>query len=577
MNMRGYLRAALIVVLGVVPLLLSCGGGGGGSTSPAPAGPSISGTAAIGSAAGHKKIEIIDDDGNPASGVTDGEGKFMIPTTGLTPPYLLRVITSAPTTTLYSVSADLNATTTINITPLTDLIIRSWYKVKTVDIDAAFANPVPAANKPPSPDAVSLIHNLIKNMIQLWLDKNGVTSSDFNLISTPFTAASVSVPATGIDKVLEQAWINAGPGSIVLSDGTTTQNSTLSTYLSNLTASTTTVSVVTGSNVDSGNNDMTVVPTSPEEKSALESINALLSDLSNTINARGAALVESDLLTILDPGLLESGLNQAQVAARLVADHKGTTASLAVMTILQFDTTNVQARIRGGRNGPWYFKKIGSRWLISGNDRIALVTLTTQYSNNQQDPSKSGLKVSTRIEALPGVVSGVTITGGGIWNIPTTVPYSGLVSYPSHTIDMFQTGSGILPQAPPKDTPFTVTISTVASGTIRYELLSNAYTTEPIIFTNITGTTLAAANLDIPTTVTWTEPLTFPILSRTIRINIQTAVPQDICIISISATTSSSTITIPSTCNGNPTTLVGLGMYIRGVNMESTAAIWRFQ
>ena len=596
MKMRIGQRVFLSVVLGVIPVLLSCGGGGSSSPPPASSGPMITGTAATGAAQGHRPIEIGDDNGNHGNGETDGKGNFSIPSTGLTPPYLL-MVTTATGSKLYSVSADLNATTTINITPLTDLIIRSWYSAQTpsVDIDYAFNN-LPT-HPAPKPESVSLIHNLIKNVVQLWLNNNGVTSTDFNLISTPFTAGSITVPGTGLDKVLDQAWVNAATGQIVISNGTTTQNTTLNAFLTSLTASTTTVSQVTGSTVESGNNDITSVPTTTVEQAALAGINTTLANIANTITSRGFLLSAADLQPYMDLALMHDGMNQVLFAnvTRLMAFQMMATGQnllFKVKAVKSIDTVNNVADVSLSDNGPDTFKirqiqfkwDTGTgKWLVYGNRRVANVDLRPIMTNQQGNtcPTCSGPAVNVKVEAQPGVVTSVSVTGGGIWNSPTTVDPLDQVDYGYGFIrDRFWKSSLVIPALPPKDSEFTITVTKAAGGTDRYTESSSAYTLEPISITKINGAVprikIADAHLGSAISVEWTEPKTFAIKSRSLNYQVFTTGPT--CMgESSSVGITTGTINMPNNCSGNySVTQVNLSAMIFGVNGETTSALWVF-
>jgi len=588
MKMRVGQRVVLSVVLGAVPFIFSCGGGGGGSAPQTfTKTPGIYGTAAVGLGQPYRPIDIGDINGNKGSGETDGNGDFSIPTVGLTPPYLLRV-TTATGSKLYSVSADLNATTTINITPLTDLIIRSWYKVKNINIDAAFDNsPASDANKPPAPETVSLIHNLIKNTVQLWLDKNGVTSSDFNLISTPFTAGSASVPGTGIDKVLEQALINASTGSIVLSDGTTTQNSTLNAFLSSLTASTTTVSQITGSTVESGNNDLTTLPTTTVMQAALTGINTTLANIANTINTNGWSLTAAHLQPYLDPSMKNDGFNQsesAQILRMMVFSAKASGKSVLynLKTIKSLDTTTNVAEVKLDGIGPAFFRKVSGTWLISGNDRVANIAVSAVMNTRQGiNPCPGvcdGTKMTVKVDALQGTISSVTVTGGGFWNTVAVPKVSTVaVTGAGINLDRFWLDSDRIAKLPAKDTPFQVIVTPVSGPTVMYTIMSNAYTTEPISITNLSGSTLSVANLDNPLAVNWTKPISFPIQGMFFGYQAyapsRTAPSPLVCTggVNLSGTAApSATVTILRTCQGTDVGSVNLDVVVNGVNGEAS-------
>src|SRR5207237_1041102 len=95
---------------------------------------------------------------------------FSASTTGLTAPLLLRVATASGTT-LYSVTADAQASTVANLTPFSDLLVRSWYGVQGVAPDAAFN--APAANPPPLPTQVNLIGAELLAAAQLAINSYG--------------------------------------------------------------------------------------------------------------------------------------------------------------------------------------------------------------------------------------------------------------------------------------------------------------------------------------------------------------------------------------------------------------------
>ena len=126
--------------LSILFAISSCGGGGDGSSNPTPTASTISGTAATGNPIESAQVTVLDSTGATASGTTGTDGSFSISFSEPKPPYILKVTTSSGTT-LYSVSADSETTTTINITPLTDMIIRLWYAVQNGSVEDSFTNP----------------------------------------------------------------------------------------------------------------------------------------------------------------------------------------------------------------------------------------------------------------------------------------------------------------------------------------------------------------------------------------------------------------------------------------------------
>ena len=109
----------------------------------------MGGTAATGSAIVGASVTLVDSNGTQVTTKTDSAGNFSLSSTGLTPPFLVKVVTASASTngyaagtTFYSVS-DQASPSVINITPLTDLIIRNWYAAQStpVSLDTAFSSP----------------------------------------------------------------------------------------------------------------------------------------------------------------------------------------------------------------------------------------------------------------------------------------------------------------------------------------------------------------------------------------------------------------------------------------------------
>lgn len=86
---------------------------------------------------------------------------------------------------LYSVG---NAAGTVNIHPLTNFIIKAWYEAKGTTVAAAFANPSATNNTPPTTTEVTVIKQVVKNLVANWLALDGVDPNTFDLITTPFNA-----------------------------------------------------------------------------------------------------------------------------------------------------------------------------------------------------------------------------------------------------------------------------------------------------------------------------------------------------------------------------------------------------
>ncbi|MFN2529217.1 MAG: hypothetical protein ABR584_10945 [Candidatus Baltobacteraceae bacterium] len=567
-------------------LVTGCGGGGGSSAAPPTVTPgppiatppsstsSVSGIAATGKSIAAAAVSLKDSTGATKSATTAADGSYSIDTTGMTGPFI--VTTTSGSTKLYSVSADSNAKTVVNITPLTDVVARSWYGAQSTNIDAAFASSSPNA---PAPVAAASITGAVQNIVQLWLTKAGVSATGFNIISTPFAANG-----TGLDLVLSETSVNQATGQVKITDGSTTQNSTITYASGTMTVATTT----TGPAGTSSSVNSTAIPVQSSQQSAIALIQASLSAFANVVNTRGSALVAADLLPFLDPNLLLNGQNASQTATEFASEIAGASVVFTIQQVKQLDATgadvllNVAITKSGqtqNQGGEFFFKPVGSSWLFSGNGRKASVNIQSEARTNQgTSPSPSGPDVNVDIDAPKGTITGGTISGG-TWGAQALTPGPTRIR-PSGQYDAFFYNTGTLApsQVPAAGTIFTANLST-AAGPLSYAVPINAATSELIRVTNPTGTTVAAANLGSPLTVNWTLPTTYAVSAIQVSALSFTGPQSDPASFQcetnaiVGPTATSTTLTIPASCNGQAVTNVDLNVSTTGINGERSLVI----
>jgi hypothetical protein len=198
------------------------------------------------------------------------------------------------------------------------------------------------------------------------------------------------------------------------------------------------------------------------------------------------------------------------------------------------------------------------------------------------------------VRAIQGLVTGVTISGGGVFS-NTTLDYSGIevetlaptpATEVDYQYDMYHTDADNLPAYPAPGTEFTVTATLAAGGTVSYTVTTGATTTDPVLLTSpASGGTLAQANLDSARTVTWTLPTTFAFkqlepygwVSGTYSGTEYQHDSRPVETISIASTTA--TLTLPSTFQVEvggvmrtiTTTHAGIRINVEGVNGEYAA------
>jgi len=207
-NKLGMLVTAAFVAI----LMVGCSSDDGVDGTGGKPKQSINGTAAVGKAISNANLVIKVKDGSKKQGTTNNDGKFQIDITGLNGPFLMRV-ERANGGALFSIAAGGG---TSNIHPFTDLIIRNWFKVQGLDIEAEFDGDLAAALLPTVED-INAIKQAIKDIIALTLVEFSL-SAELDLITTGFDA-----DGTGFDAYLDnvQVVIINNKITIVVKDPTT--------------------------------------------------------------------------------------------------------------------------------------------------------------------------------------------------------------------------------------------------------------------------------------------------------------------------------------------------------------------
>jgi hypothetical protein len=597
----------------VLAALAACGGGGGGSTTPTPAPVAcatncVSGVAASGKAIGGATVTLTDSTGATRTAITGADGSYQIDTTGLVGPFLLKVA-AAGGATFFSVSADSNAKTTVNLTQLSDLMVRTWYGAQGVDAAVAFS--APAANPAPPPAVLPTLASSVLSLVQVWLDRNGVPAN-YNPITSAFTTNG-----TGIDAVLDATALNpASPTTvtITITSGTMTQTTTLTLGGGSSTATTTTTDSTAGTS--SSNVTTTTVLADAGASAALDLIKAGLAAFATTINTKGANLTAADVLPYVDPNMLDDGQTAAQFAANAVNSVAGSQVQLTVLNVNSLDLGAGTAEVRllfaqtlgtqsGSETNVFHFKKIGNNWLIGGNGRAFRFDAQAQMSTNlgatsgwstcSGGASGPAMVVNIDVRAPTGLLSGGTVSGGGtIWpnnkNTPTQcVSSTGLAPGGTSTdggvtFDNFFMNTGAIAPAnlPAAGSPITVSMTPTAGGAaLAATAKLNAWTSDPTVITAPTNSTLGSMTFGTPMQVSWTLPTTYAIQNVQLGASIfdgDSSLPgTNSCFVDqapLAKTATSGTITIPATCNGNPVVGINLNLSVNGVNGELSHSIF---
>ena len=220
--------AAVAVAVGIV----ACGGGGGGGGGDQKQSAfSFSGTAATGAPIANAKVYIVDSLGNVPTGqnestgtalvTTDANGQYAIPSsilTGLTPPYMVRVVGQMLTDSgdmgpaVFHAITPANADATVNITPLTEA-----HAALTLGSQPSLAYGSTSALQSVTPSSLAGANTKLAGALANVAD----FSTSPNFVGDPLDATPGKTGASNArkhDATLDQLSVTVSQGKIVLAD-----------------------------------------------------------------------------------------------------------------------------------------------------------------------------------------------------------------------------------------------------------------------------------------------------------------------------------------------------------------------
>lgn len=165
------------------------------------------GTMAVGRAVPGAVISLKDRQDQAVIAMTDDNGRFQLATSGLSAGFLIKGEDNQGRV-LFSFADQAG---NMNITPLTDLMVRLWYQAHATTAEAAFANP--AAHPVPQAAELATLNHAVVGMLANTLASQGLDPGKFNMIATPFVANG-----SGFDAVLDHVAISPANGGFLLRD-----------------------------------------------------------------------------------------------------------------------------------------------------------------------------------------------------------------------------------------------------------------------------------------------------------------------------------------------------------------------
>ncbi|MEX0899699.1 MAG: Calx-beta domain-containing protein [Gammaproteobacteria bacterium] len=550
----------------------------------------LSGVAATGAPIVGATITITDANGDTVESTTGTDGTFEVDIAGMQPPLLVRVDLGGGAA-LFSVS-NADSPSVVNVHPLTDLVVRAWYEAQGTTAAAAFDDPV--ANPAPSPEQVAFIVDVVERVVQVWLVAAGIDPANFDLIATPFDA-----DGSGFDGVLDDTVIDPVTGDFEIDDGTTNQVVTVTTGTT-LTLS----SMTTGPGGSSSSVTSTVVPVEAGATDAIAGVKAMLDDLASLVETAGDDLAAADFLPFISENALDQGRDREILAAVFASELRGlTVVSADLGTLYAIDEAgrtvhaDLELELALGElsetdSFPMHFAEEDGVWKLAGDghgvEGDAQMEHRIDMRHNGTDIYHA---VNVHISAPPDTVESVAISGGVFDDTP--VPDSGSISIeeiegtPGEITEIqseaFFLNSGALNAPLPAGTEFTIFIEYIGGDSEAITRVTGATTNEVALITSPTAHTLATANLGGELDVTWELPTTFALANIDFGAVAFTddgagGVGEFTCFadpeFQPGVTSTSGTLIIPATCNGEPVLHVNVGVSFNGVNGERIQVLY---
>ena len=389
-----------ITLFGVAVFALSACGGGGGSSSGSTV---ISGTAAAGAPI-IGSVTIKDSTTPTAQTKTvpiEADGKYTVDVTGLKAPYMVRAdgYVGGNEYHLYSAGTSADVGGTINITPLTDLILANIAQTVASDyFTSGDFSTLTATELKTQSDALAA-------KLQPILEAVGVSAS------IDLLRASFNTDHTGLDAVLDVVRV------------TTDTETNTATITNIITQQEMTSDLATGT-YTGALDDTTGVGTAVTD---IQAISAGFKQFSDLFAASLPSETNATLLSLFDNAtFLQGGQNLASFLSEITTDQSMIGISFTNVSILSMDATNGTAVvafevIQNGtrqKDAPesWNMIKKNGAWYMQGDLRVANVSIRPLAEYRPGDMSTqitTGLAMNIEDRGGVGITSAV-VTGAGL-------------------------------------------------------------------------------------------------------------------------------------------------------------------
>lgn len=388
-------------------ILAACGGGSttnNTTTNATPTGTTISGTAAAGAPI-IGSVTIKDSKGATKTVQIAADGKYTVDVSDMTAPFMVRAdgYVGGNEYHLYSAGTTADVGGTINVTPLTDLIVANIAKTVASDyFNSNFATTL-------TTDALKTQSDALAAKLQPILTAAGVSSS------IDLLRASFSTDHTGLDAALDVLRVNTTKDAAGVVTATITTIVNTDTISSNVSTGGTYSGTMTSTNVVTGMTDIQMISAGFKQFSDL-----FATSLPSETNATLLGLFDS--ATFMD-----QGQNLASFLSEITTDKSMIGISFSNISIESMDVANGKGVvaftvIQNGKvsmDGPNAFhmiKKADGKWYMQGDQYIANVNIepvAEYHVSNTGTQIINGLRFSIEDRGGKGITSAV-VTGAGL-------------------------------------------------------------------------------------------------------------------------------------------------------------------
>lgn len=376
-------------------VLIGCGGGGSASTTPTPT-ATLTGTAASGAPI-VGTVTIKDSSSTPKTKTVTiaADGKYTVDVSDMTAPFMMRAdgTVGGRSYSLYSAAASSDVNGTVNITPLTDLIV--------ANIAGQVASSIYTSGNFSSltSTALSQAETKLQQRLQPVLTALGLDTA-IDLLRATFNANH-----TGLDAALDVLRVTVAPDGLSATIKNVITNQQITDDLANQ-SDITQVDDVTG--VATGATDLQQIVAQFDAWSAL-----FATSLPSTTNAT--------LLALFDPTFKFDGETLSTFLPFLTSNNLfiGTRFTNITLDALTATTADVSFSVLySGKAEPLKFKliKAGGSWKMAGNQRIAMAEAITFARKDHTGAITTGLWLEIKDAGLAGIDYAI-VTGTGL---PTT-------------------------------------------------------------------------------------------------------------------------------------------------------------